>query len=46
MEKIVIDLGKGVKLIAPIKHRVTADEWKRMSNYINGLLRESALRVK
>lgn len=35
MTQINIDLGKGVVLSAPIKLRMTLDEWKRMTAYIN-----------
>ena len=38
MERIQIDLGKGVTLTAPFKRRMSADEWVRMVSYINGLL--------
>lgn len=38
MEKIQIDLGKGVLLTAPFKRRMSVDEWTRMVSYINGIL--------
>ncbi|MCF7798351.1 hypothetical protein K9M74_00440 [Candidatus Woesearchaeota archaeon] len=46
MEKIVIDLGKGVVLVAPVKRKMTVDEWKRMSSYVSSLIKDSLLRVK
>lgn len=42
MNKISIDLGKGVKLSAPIKMDMTIDEWLRMTNYINSILENTA----
>jgi len=38
MNKIKIDLGKGVIVEAPIKLNMTIEEWIRMNNYINSLL--------
>ena len=38
MARMTIDLGKGVTLTAPIKLNMTAEEWVRMVNYINGLV--------
>lgn len=46
MDKIRIDLGKGVVLSAPIKLRMTVDEWRRMSAHINGIVKEDTLRRK
>ena len=38
MERIRIDLGKGVVLSAPIKSRMTIAEWNKMTQYVNRLL--------
>ena len=38
MEKFVIDLGKGVELSAPIKKRMTIEEWHRMVSYISNII--------
>lgn len=35
MKRIEIDLGKGVILSAPIKDKMTLDEWQRMTRFIN-----------
>jgi hypothetical protein len=40
MTKLTIDLGKGVKLTAPINLSMTADEWQRMTSYINNLINQ------
>lgn len=45
MQKLTIDLGKGVELSAPIKMKMTVDEWTRMSNYINRLLKNAEISV-
>jgi hypothetical protein len=45
MNELVIDLGKGVKLVAPIKLHMTVEEWARMTNYINSLLRNSEISI-
>ena len=42
MNEITIDLGKGVKLSAPIKMKMTVEEWIRMTNYINSILDSTA----
>ncbi len=39
MKTITIDMGKGVRLTAPIKERMTLEEWNRMSEYINSIVR-------
>jgi hypothetical protein len=46
MKRITVDLGKGVVLSAPIKERMTLDEWQRMSSYINGLIKGPSVRLK
>lgn len=33
-----IDLGRGVKISAPIKMDMTLEEWIKMTTYINGVL--------
>ena len=38
MNTIKIDLGKGVVLEAPINLHMTAEEWTRMTRYINSLI--------
>lgn len=38
METLQIDLGKGVVISAPIKMRMTADEWLRMTQHINSVV--------
>lgn len=43
MEKITINLGKGVVLSAPIKMNMTYDEWVRMTEYVNSLLNNNFL---
>lgn len=40
MAKITLDLGKGVELTAPIKLRMTADEWRRMTDYIDAIINQ------
>ena len=35
MKQIHIDLGKGVVLSAPIKEKMTLEEWRRMTRFIN-----------
>ena len=42
MKEITIDLGKGVKLTAPIKMDMTIDEWLRMTSYVNKILEHTA----
>jgi len=42
MKEITIDLGKGVKLTAPIKMDMTIDEWLRMTRYIDSILENTA----
>ncbi|MAE13769.1 hypothetical protein CMO92_04340 [Candidatus Woesearchaeota archaeon] len=37
---MTIDLGNGVKLLAPIKLHMTYEEWQRMSSFINSLIHE------
>lgn len=39
MNKLKINLGKGVILEAPIKLDMTLEEWERMTNHINSLLK-------
>jgi len=46
MKRITVDLGKGVVLSAPIKERMTLDEWQRMSTYINSLIKSPSVRLK
>ena len=41
MEKFVIDLGKGVELSAPIKKRMTIEEWHRMVSYISSIIEKT-----
>jgi len=43
MNEITIYLGKGVRITAPIKQKMTYEEWVRMSNYINSVLNETFL---
>ncbi len=38
MEQLKIDLGKGVVVTAPVKQRMTAEEWLRMTKYINSVI--------
>lgn len=38
MEKLTIDLGKGLILSAPIKLNMTIEEWIRMTNYLNSII--------
>jgi hypothetical protein len=40
MAKLTIDLGKGVTLTAPIRLQMSADEWQRMTSYINSLINQ------
>ena len=42
MNEITIDLGKGVKLSAPIKMKMTVEEWIRMTRYIDSILENTA----
>lgn len=39
MERVRINLGKGVYVSAPVKKEMTIDEWMRMSDYLNSVLR-------
>lgn len=45
MDKININLGKGVILSAPFKRNMTAEEWTRMVSYINGLLNKTTTKI-
>ncbi len=46
MNKLTINLGKGVILQAPIKLNMTLEEWLRMTDYINSLIKLSGSEKK
>lgn len=46
MEQIVIELGHGVKITAPIKQKMTLDEWIRMTTFLNAQLHPNLLSTR
>ena len=41
LNRIKIDMGKGVVLSAPFKERMTVSEWRKMTAYIDQLLEKN-----